>query len=241
MKYLLLQHWTGSLGELEYYSSHNIKEYAIRCEADYQLLRGNVFHPKLTAPCQKLVMLTEQFDEYDIVVMLDADMFTRRGMTGNIFTVPGIGMTTDFQKSLLVNMKKRFPTFVNLNYPYWGGAIWKLTRKQRQTLRKHISEKDLLVFNGNYEDEGIMHRLATLSNMKEPNALPGGNSWCHCSYRPGIEQAEMIHIRPKVTPTGPKRPKLENYADLVNRGFIDAPDISILGRYYSLRHSGQLQ
>ena len=31
----------------------------------------------------------------------------------------------------------------------------------------------------------------------------------------------MIHIRPKVTPTGPKRPKIENYREMVRRELIE--------------------
>jgi hypothetical protein len=41
-----------------------------------------------------------------------------------------------------------------------------------------------------------------------------------CSYREGIENAALIHIRTKVTPTGPKRKKIENYNELVRRGLI---------------------
>ena len=31
----------------------------------------------------------------------------------------------------------------------------------------------------------------------------------------------MIHMRPKITATGPKRPKIENYREMVKRGLIE--------------------
>ena len=74
--------------------------------------------------------------------------------------------------------------------------------------------------SGNYEDEGIMHRLATLAKLPKTK-LSGEHKWCHCSYREGIENAAFIHIRTKITPSGPKRDKIVNYRDLVHRGLIE--------------------
>jgi hypothetical protein len=221
MKKIILQHWTGPTNELVTLSSANIGKYAESVGAHYKLLSGNVFHPNLSAPCQKLHMLNEEFDEYDTVVMLDPDMFTRKGMTENIFEVEGVGMFTEFQAKLFKQMQKQKPQFTNPNYPYWGGAIYKMDRDLRQTLRKHINLKEAVLFSGtgNFEDEGIVHRLVSLAKVK-PKSLPGGFKWCHCSYREGIEKAAMIHIRTKITPQGPKRTKLENYNDLVTKGLI---------------------
>jgi hypothetical protein len=230
MKNILLQHYTGTLGELEKLSQANMIKYAEFCGAEYRLLSGDLFNDEypfshtLYAPNQKMHMLSEEFDDYDIVVMVDIDMFTRKGMTENIFTdVEGIGMCTDFQLHLHKGLKSHFPTLVDLNYPYWGGAIYRLTKEQRKIFREPIRNNlnDLAKFDRGFNDEGMMHRLAVLTDFKTRAILPGGFKWCHCSYREGIEKSAMIHIRPKVTPTGPKRPKIENYREMVRRELIE--------------------
>ena len=223
MKNIILQHYTGELGELEKLSQKNIQEYAKACGAEYKLIQGNAFHPHLSHPCQKMVMLSPEFDEYDIVVMIDIDMFTRKGMTGNIFTdVSGIGMYTEFQQNLHKGLQRNFSHLIDLKYGYWGGAIWRLEKEWRVNLRKFINMDEMVQFNKGFEDEGMMARLATLAKIpNNAQVLPGGFRWCHCSYREGIENAEMIHIRPKVTPIGPKRTKIENYREMVKRGLIE--------------------
>ena len=230
MKNIILQHYTGELGELEKLSQANMIKYAEFCGAEYRLLSGDLFNEEypwthtLYAPNQKMHMLSKEFDDYDVVLMVDIDMFTRKGMTENIFTdVKGIGMYTDFQQHLFGGLKRHFPDIVDLNYPYWGGAIYRLEKAQRVQLREHIKDnmKDIARFDRGFNDEGAMHLLAKLSDFKDRAILPGGFKWCHCSYREGIENAAMIHIRPKVTPVGPKRPKIENYRELVKRGLIE--------------------
>ena len=219
MKNIILQHWTGEMDELGILSSANIEKYAKKCGAEYKLLRGNVFRPNLQPPCQKLHMLEEAFDEYDTVVMVDIDVFTRAGMEENIFdeSIQGIGMSTEFQAKLLTSMRRRLPGLTNPNHTYWGGAIYKLGKELRRELRSHIDEKEMI--NNSYLDEGIMHRLATLANIKKQQ-LPGGRKWSHGSYEDGIEKAALIHIRTKIAPQGPKRPKLVNYKDIIKRGLI---------------------
>lgn len=221
MKNIILQHYTGFTSELEDLSIKNIKKYADKLDSEYKFIEGDVFDSNLTPPCQKLIMLDEQFDDYDTVVMFDIDMFTRKGMEENIFEVPGIGMCTEFQVKLHQSMKWKKPHLTDMRYPYWGGAIWKLTREQRQLLRKGLGSW-MRELSGGFEDEGIMHRLATLASFNPKDAyLPGNFHWCHCSYRQGIEKAAMIHIRTKVTPTGPKTSKIANYRDMIRRDLIE--------------------
>ena len=221
MKNIILQHWTGELGELELLSSANIKKYAESLGADYRMLRGQVFREHLTPPCQKIYMLDEEFDEYDVVVMLDPDMFTRAGMKDNIFEETGIGKTTGIQNRLLRSMKRAHKNLADLEYPYWGGAIYRLTLEMRQSLREYICEEDMLPLSKAYhfEDEGIMHRLASLAKMKDGNSLDG--KWCCNSFDRNVSRASLIHIRTKITPNGHKRTKIENYMNLVERGIIE--------------------
>ena len=57
MKNIILQHWTGTLGPLELASKANMEKYAKQCGAEYELILGNQFHPKLHGCYQKLIML----------------------------------------------------------------------------------------------------------------------------------------------------------------------------------------
>jgi len=212
------------MDELGTLSSVNISKYADMVGADYKLLRGDVFRANLSPPMQKLHMLDEVFDEYDVVVMLDIDMFIRNGMEDNIFDddIQGVGLGGDLQNRLLKNLSRQKPAMANFDYPYWGGAVYKLYRELRQKLRVHINENELHLFSGqgSYEDEGMMHRLATLAKI-EKCCLPGGKKWSHGSFEDGIENAAIIHIRTKIAPQGPKRAKIVNYRDLVGRGLIE--------------------
>ena len=221
MKNIILQHWTGELGELELLSSANIKKYAEKLGADYRMLRGQVFREHLTPPCQKLYMLDKAFDEYNVVVMLDPDMFTRKGMEDNIFEELGVGKTTEIQDRLLKSFRRLHHNLANPNYPYWGGAVRRMDRELRQKLRVHIDAEDWTPISKPYhfEDEGIMHRLMTLANIKNTTTL--ARKWSHGSFEEGVENAALIHIRTKIAPQGPKRTKLENYRGLVKRGIIE--------------------
>ena len=216
---LILQHWTGEIDELGARSSANLAAYAGRIGADYRLLRGDVFRPGLASPCQKLHMLDAEFDGYDWVLMVDMDMFAVRDLAENVFTeVSGTGLFSEYTAGVFRNCRSRHPTLTDARWAYWGGAIWRLSRELRQRLRAHIREAELAPFSGNYNDEGIMHRLACLAKIPQ-DRLP--QRWCQCNYLPEPGRAAMIHVRTKVTPTGPKRPKIDNYRDLCGRGVLE--------------------
>ena len=209
---IVLQHWTGELDALGEASMANISSYASRIGAEYALLRGDVFRPGLASPCQKLHMLSAEFDAYDWVVMVDMDMFAVKGLTENVFTdITGTGMHSDFTSGIFDRCRAKHPDLCDPRWAYWGGAIWRLSRDRRQRLRVHLRMDEVERFSGNFTDEGVMHRLACLARIPQ-DYLP--ERWCWCSYRPNPERAAMIHIRTKVTPTGPKRLKIENYRAL---------------------------
>lgn len=205
---IVLQHWTGELDELGKLSSANIAAYAERVGAEYRLLRGNVFRPDLAPPCQKMHMLSAEFDRYDQVLMLDMDMFAITDESA--FDLDAVGLFSEYTGKVFKWCRNRHPDLTNKDYAFWGGAIWRLTREMRQKLRPHMGEW-MRQFSGNYNDEGIMHRLATLAKVKQ-DRIP--DRWCQCSYLPNPEKAAMIHIRTKIKPEGPKRTKLENYKSL---------------------------
>ena len=223
VKNIILQHFDGELRELDYLSIANIKRYAEMVGAEYELVTGKPFDETLTAPCQKVCMIEKEFDVYDNVLMLDIDMFAPKGMTENIFDLPGVGLYHTVQKRLHRQLVQLYPMLGNIDAPYWGGAIYKMDRNLRKRLRDGLKTNTswMLKFNKLYhfEDEGIMHVLANRAGIN-PKGTYLDPKWCQCSFLPNPEKAGFIHIRTKITPQGPKREKIENYRDLVNKGIL---------------------
>ena len=223
MRNIILQHFDGELRELDKLSMENIKDYAEMVGADYQLVKGRPFRKHLTSPCQKVVLLDEEWDEYDQVLMLDIDMFAPKGMNDNVFEEQGIGLYEDTQKRLHNKIARTYPMIANMNTPYWGGAIYKMDKATRKKLRKELGGNEgwMLHYNQLYhfEDEGIIHTLAFKAgfNTKHPYL---DKRWCQCSFLPNPQDAGFIHIRTKITPSGPKREKIENYRELVSKGIL---------------------
>lgn len=226
MKNIILQHFDGNLKELESLSSENIKEYASRVGADYELVTGKPFREHLTAPCQKAFCIDSHWDNYDNVLMLDIDVFVRRNLSTNIFSVNGNGVHGDTQRKLkqkLISLKR-----IHSSDPYWGGSIYKFNKLERQLLRSVMPTNDswMDLYNKpyNFEDEGILAQLASESKIPEQYF---DFAWNQCSFLPRPEFAYMIHIRTKkpghyngTWENGGKRDKIENYYDLKVRGII---------------------
>lgn len=217
MKNIILQHWSGNINELTRLSRENISAYAKQVGADYEFVEGDVVDSRLASQSQKLIMLNEKYDDYDTVLMVDADMFIRKGLTVNVFEQPGVGLFTNYTAGVFLQLQRSFPNLSDRRYAYWGGAIYKLDRDLRKKLRVHMNINEMVQFNNSFVDEGIMHRLANLAKV-EPSIID--SRWCQCSYLPNPEKAYMIHIRTKITPNGPKRTKMENYNALVEKGII---------------------
>lgn len=223
---IILQHYDGELGELEELSMKNIKDYAHSIGAEYELVTGKPFRENLTAPCQKVYCIDEHWDNYDKVLMIDIDVFIRKGLKENVFNVTGNGIHGKTQirlKRNLVNMG-RITEFT----PYWAGSIYKFTKKERKELRDAMPKQDVWMNEYNkpyhYEDEGILAELAKRATF--PISYMDFK-WNQCSFLPDIEQAKMIHIRTKKPghengswENGGKRPKIENYRELKNKGII---------------------
>jgi len=222
VKNIILQHWNGVLGELELKSSESFQAYADKCGAEYKLLRGKPFKSTLGSISQKMIMLDEQWDDYDVVVMVDIDMFTRTGQTKNIFTdEKGIGRHFGIQNHLVQSINRQFPLITDPSYPYWGGSCYRLEKDIRKEFRKHLRMNEMIMFDGNYNDEGIMHRCAILSNFKQKEDIYfDKQQWNYSSFDTGVENAEFIHIRKKMYQGGPKVAKLDVYKSLIKRGIV---------------------
>lgn len=225
MKNIILQHWTGEMDELGLASQKNISAYADKIGADYKLLRGDVLDASFNPPMQKLFMLDESFDEYDIVVMLDMDMFIRKGMDKDIFTdEKGFGKHTEVQERLGTLIVRQYPNLGKRGFPYWGGAVYRFPRAERQRMRKYLVMEDFRPFNKAYhfEDEGVMHVLAVRANMPiTENSYMKSNLWECGNFENNVGECYIIHMRTKITPTGPKQAKILNYREMVKRGLIE--------------------
>ena len=221
---IILQHMDGDLRPLDKLSMQNMAQYAKMVGAEYELVIGKPFREHLTGACQKVYMLDERYDAYDKVLMVDIDMFAPKGMTENVFELRGVGLYADTQIMLHKKIANHNPMFASIAHAYWGGAIYKMDKQLRQRLRRHFGgdESWMLPYNKAYqfEDEGIMHTLATLSGIRHTKEQYLDRKWCQCSFLPNPEKAGFIHIRTKITPTGPKREKIDNYYALVAEGIL---------------------
>lgn len=219
VKNIILQHYNGTLGILEKLSIKNMQNYADLIGADYQLILGKPFNPDLIDTCQKVIMIDEQFDEWDNVLMIDIDIFANNKLTKNIFDVIGVGVHAGkWQPKLHKRISLEHPDIASINHPYWGGALYKMSRDMRKELRNQIGENVdwMKPFNKrfNFEDEGIFHILATRAKIPLENSYIN-QKWCYCSYLPKPELANMIHIRKKPLPN-----KLDNYNVLQSKGIL---------------------
>ena len=218
MRNIILQHFTGKLRPLDKLSVENISAYAERIGVEYQFVEGQVFREHLTPPCQKLHILDEKWDEYDDVLMLDIDMFVTKNLRLNVFKAEGVGLFADVQKRLKNRLVQHGR--IESESAYFGGAIYKLTKQQRQSLRDGSPEDNSWMdpYNEAYqfEDEGIMSELFHRTDTQWSNL---DQKWCQDSYMPE-HKAGMIHVRTKIKPEGPKREKIDNFYDLQMRGVI---------------------
>ncbi len=161
----------GALPWLVQKSSNNINQYAESLGAEYKMLSGEPFRPGLRAQCQKVAMLNEEYDEYDVVVMLDTDKFMVKGCTENVFEAKGVACFDEVHKNqTLHNFYKKFPTWANMETPIWSGACYVMDREMRQLLRSQFNNEMermcRMVSPTIYVDEGIMHALAVKAGIR---------------------------------------------------------------------------
>jgi hypothetical protein len=215
---LILQHFNGELRPLDKLSIENMKQYADKIGAEHKLITGKPFSDRLTNACQKVHCISEDYDEYDNVLMVDPDIFAVKGLTQNVFDRPGNG--THFTTQ--IRLKERLISWgrITNSTPYWAGSFYKFSREERKKLRDETSVFDNWeIFNEayKYEDEGILSVLAMRAKLPI-NYIE--LEWNWDSFLVDPMYAKFIHIRTKISPNGPKVTKIENYQKLVNRGII---------------------
>lgn len=231
MKNILLQHYEGELSDVAKISIRQMQEYAEKVGAEYRLLTGKPFMPELKfqgrkALCNnKLAMINEEFDEYDVVVMVDPDMVLSKNIKDNIFTdETGLGICTDhIRRNAWARCRAKFPFLTSGEHLFASGSVWRLDRKTRQKLRAAVDPKEVKMFGDTiFVDEGIMHRLCVVANIKATpeNILP--NKWSYCSYLPDpLNNGVFIHLRKTPPDKSETIEKIEAYNRLLKEGIIN--------------------
>lgn len=193
---ILLQHWHGEPTEVERQSWECMARYAESMQAEHRVLHGEYVTAK-NPQMNKLHMLSPEFDAYDVVVMVDSDMFPRQG-AANIFEASGVGVCGKLQASLKESCRRRVPhRFGRKDGDFYGGAVYRLTREDRNGLRRHLSQEVMRDFDAYHlgVDEGVMHYLATCEGFIG-RGLP--EAWSCSSYEPQVVRAHFVHIRRRV-------------------------------------------
>jgi hypothetical protein len=116
---------------------------------------------------------------------------------------------------------KRLPELTSRKAPFWGGAVYRLTRDLRVRLRAEYAFDEAVHFNSRDcgEDEGIMHRLAMRAGLVSSPELYLSKRWCWGSHEPVPERAAIVHVRSGRMRV-PNGTKLDNYRELRERGVI---------------------
>ncbi len=221
---LILQHWSGEPTGFERASWNSIRAYAARIGAEYEVVLDEPMGALKHAQMHKLCMLHPDFDDYESVVMMDSDMFADADMADNIFSVYGIGIMGQLQKELRALVRKRVAELFEegCNGDFYGGAIYKMRRHERQKFRKHLTPKVLQRFDvaNHYRDEGVMHYLASMTGTVG-KALDGGETWACSSYDKNVRSAKLVHIRNRITAGEEARqPKMQALQNLINAGAL---------------------
>lgn len=222
---LILQHWCGEPTEIEKHSWLSIERYAARIGAEHRVLSGEPMGKVDFPYMHKLHLFDRDFDEFDTVVMMDSDMFAPPA-AGSIFDVPGIGVFGPLQVALRRQIRERMPAYFDgtQEADYYGGAVYKFDRADRERFRAHLKPEILPDFDA-YEfgcDEGVIHYLATVTGTKG-RALPGGERWACSSFDKNVVKAHLVHVRRRISEGKlDKRPKIENWSGLVDAGVLAA-------------------
>ena len=146
MRNLILLLWIKEdLPDWAVEASNSMREYAAKCGAEYRLLHGTPFFDLLPErpsgkpqnfreSVQKLVFLSEEFDEYDQVCMYDMDTCPTP-WAKNVFDDPGSLSIWPVSDPSMVN-SYRYPWMLT-------GAIYKFNLEQRRALRNVLWKLDL--------------------------------------------------------------------------------------------------
>lgn len=133
---IILQHWDGPLPEWARLAKKTVEMYAERVGASYQLVTGHPLGAKLGPNPQKLVYITEQYDQYEKVLMLDMDVIATN-VYANVFHRPEIGVLHDRAMKGKSLTPKAAPELFTLGMPIFFGNYIMTNKDQRIAMREY--------------------------------------------------------------------------------------------------------
>jgi len=172
----------------------NIQNYASKIGTEYLRIDGKPMGGDLCPEIQKAYIYHNDLDQYDFVLGLDCDIFSRTD--DNVFDVDGMGL---HHPELPVPGKAfRAGIAIDKSYPYFNGGFLKVGRDLRRSLREHLT-RDLLRRCDSREVGGIEMLTYALCVSAGFRPSPIDPIWNQYSHLPNPERAKMIHIRRKRT------------------------------------------
>jgi len=135
MTNIILQHWNGDLPQWAKLAKKSVEQYADRIGCKYELVTGHPLGKKLGPNPQKLVYVTEKYDQYDKVLMLDMDVMATN-VYENAFERPEIGVLHDRAMKGTSRTPGSAPDLYKLGVPVFFGNYIMTTKEQRVAMRE---------------------------------------------------------------------------------------------------------
>lgn len=172
MKNIILQHWNGPLPDWARLAKRSVEIYAEKVGAQYQLVTGYPLGEKLGPNPQKLVYITEQYDEYDRVLMLDMDVIATDKYE-NAFDHSEIGVLHDRAMKGQSRTPKSAVDLFEIGMPIFFGNYIMTTKDQRQKMREHADWKwlETKVTDSYSGDEMVLAWLMKQSGILQGKAI----------------------------------------------------------------------
>ena len=133
---IILQHWNGPLPEWAQIAKKSVEKYAQVIGCDYELVTGYPLGEKLGPNPQKLVYITEKYDYYDKVLMLDMDVMATN-VYANAFNRPEIGVLHERAMQGRSRTPASAPELFTLGMPIFFGNYIMTNKEQRIAMREY--------------------------------------------------------------------------------------------------------
>lgn len=136
MTNIILQHWNGPLPGWARVAKKSVEKYADVIGCEYELVTGHPLGEALGPNPQKLVYITEKYDQYEKVLMLDMDVMATK-VYDNAFDRPEIGVLHDRAMKGRSRTPGSAPELFTLGMPIFFGNYIMTNKDQRIAMRKH--------------------------------------------------------------------------------------------------------
>lgn len=140
MNNIILQHWNGPLPEWARLAKKSVELYAEKIGCHYKLVEGYPLGISLGPNPQKLVYITEEYDQYDKVLMLDMDVIATDKYE-NAFDYDQIGVLHDRAMKGSSRTPKAATELFEIGMPIFFGNYIMTTKDQRIKMRQYADWK----------------------------------------------------------------------------------------------------